>query len=128
VQGTCVFDTGCRGARLLVWLILNDRVQPSFIAGVTAAALRMAVLVLTPNVAAPYASRGGRRVGGIGDGSRRRHPPGRGPGKDFHRQADPGKSVFYEFLGCIKQGVQILWRTATQSCDSPTNFRTQRAR
>jgi len=34
VQGTCVLDTGCRGARLLVWLILNDRVQPSFIAGV----------------------------------------------------------------------------------------------
>jgi hypothetical protein len=34
VQGTCVFDTGCRGARLLVKLILNDRVQPSFIAGV----------------------------------------------------------------------------------------------
>jgi len=27
--------TGCRGARLLVWLILNDRVQPSFIAGVS---------------------------------------------------------------------------------------------
>jgi hypothetical protein len=23
--------TGCRGARLLEWLILNDRVQPSFI-------------------------------------------------------------------------------------------------
>jgi hypothetical protein len=34
VQGTCVFGTGCRGARLLVSLILNDRVQPSFIAGV----------------------------------------------------------------------------------------------
>jgi hypothetical protein len=34
VQGTCAFGTGCRGARLLVWLILNDRVQPSFIAGV----------------------------------------------------------------------------------------------
>jgi hypothetical protein len=34
VQGTCVFDTGCRGARLLVWLILNDRVHLSFIAGV----------------------------------------------------------------------------------------------
>jgi hypothetical protein len=29
VQGTCVFGTGCRGARLLVWLILNDRVRPS---------------------------------------------------------------------------------------------------
>jgi hypothetical protein len=25
---------GCRGARLLVWLILNDRTQPSLIAGV----------------------------------------------------------------------------------------------
>jgi hypothetical protein len=37
VQGTCVLDTGCRGARLLVWLILNDRVQPSFIAGVCTA-------------------------------------------------------------------------------------------
>ena len=36
MQGTCSFDTGCRGARLLVWLILNDRVQPSFIAGVVA--------------------------------------------------------------------------------------------
>ena len=23
MQGTCVFDTGCSGARLLVWLILN---------------------------------------------------------------------------------------------------------
>ena len=34
MQGTCVFGTGCRGARLVVWLILNDRVQPSFIAGV----------------------------------------------------------------------------------------------
>jgi hypothetical protein len=34
VQGTCALGTGCRGARLLVWLILNDRVQPSFIAGV----------------------------------------------------------------------------------------------
>ena len=34
MQGTCVFGTGCRGARLLVWLILNDRVQPSLIAGV----------------------------------------------------------------------------------------------
>jgi len=34
IQGACVFDTGCRGACLLVWLILNDRVQPSFIAGV----------------------------------------------------------------------------------------------
>ena len=34
MQGTCAFDTGCRGACLLVWLILNDRVQPSFIAGV----------------------------------------------------------------------------------------------
>jgi hypothetical protein len=34
VQGTCGFDTGYRGARLLVWLILNDRVRPSFIAGV----------------------------------------------------------------------------------------------
>jgi len=34
VQGTCAFGTGCRGARLLVWLILNDRVQPSLIAGV----------------------------------------------------------------------------------------------
>jgi hypothetical protein len=33
VQGTCVFGTGCRGARL-VRLILNDRVQPSLIAGV----------------------------------------------------------------------------------------------
>jgi hypothetical protein len=30
-----LFDTGCKGARLLVWLILDDRVQPSlFIAGV----------------------------------------------------------------------------------------------
>ena len=28
-------STGRRGARLLVWLILNDRVQPSFIAGVS---------------------------------------------------------------------------------------------
>jgi hypothetical protein len=36
VQGTCVLDTGGRGARLLVWLILNDRAQPSFIAGVLA--------------------------------------------------------------------------------------------
>ena len=36
MQGTCVSDTGCRGARLLVWLILNDRVQPSLIAGVLA--------------------------------------------------------------------------------------------
>jgi hypothetical protein len=35
VQGTCVFGTGCRGARLLVRLILYDRVQPSLIAGVT---------------------------------------------------------------------------------------------
>ena len=34
MQGPCVFDTGCRGARLLAWLILNDRVQPSLIAGV----------------------------------------------------------------------------------------------
>jgi hypothetical protein len=34
VQGTCDDITGCRGTRLLVWLILNDRVQPSFIAGV----------------------------------------------------------------------------------------------
>ena len=34
MQGTCVFGTGCMGARLLVWLVLNDRVQPSFIAGV----------------------------------------------------------------------------------------------
>jgi hypothetical protein len=34
VQGSCGFDTGCRGARLLVWLILNDRVRPSLIAGV----------------------------------------------------------------------------------------------
>ena len=34
MQETCVNITGCRGARLLVWLILNDRVQPSFIAGV----------------------------------------------------------------------------------------------
>jgi hypothetical protein len=34
VQETCDNITGCRGARLLVWLILNDRVQPSFIAGV----------------------------------------------------------------------------------------------
>jgi hypothetical protein len=34
VQGTCVFGTGCRGTRLLAWLILNDRVRPSFIAGV----------------------------------------------------------------------------------------------
>jgi hypothetical protein len=34
VQGTCVFGTGCRGARPLVWLIFNDRVQPSLIAGV----------------------------------------------------------------------------------------------
>jgi hypothetical protein len=34
VQGTRDNITGCRGARLLVWLILNDRVLPSFIAGV----------------------------------------------------------------------------------------------
>ena len=34
MQGTCVFDTGCRGAGLLAWLILNDRLQPSFTAGV----------------------------------------------------------------------------------------------
>jgi hypothetical protein len=34
VQVNCVFDTGCRGARLLVWLILNDRAQPSLIVGV----------------------------------------------------------------------------------------------
>ena len=34
MQGPCVFGTGCRGARLLAWLILNDRVQPSLIAGV----------------------------------------------------------------------------------------------
>jgi hypothetical protein len=32
VQGTCGFDTGCRGAHLLVRLILNDRVSPSFVA------------------------------------------------------------------------------------------------
>ena len=36
MQGTCAFGTGCRGARLLAWLILNARVQPSFIAGVYA--------------------------------------------------------------------------------------------
>ena len=34
MQGTCAFGTGCRGASLLVWLILKDRVQPSLIAGV----------------------------------------------------------------------------------------------
>jgi hypothetical protein len=34
VQGTCAFGTGCRGSRLLVWLILKDRVQPLLIAGV----------------------------------------------------------------------------------------------
>ena len=34
MQGTCALNTGCRGARLLAWLILNDRVQPSLIAGV----------------------------------------------------------------------------------------------
>jgi hypothetical protein len=39
VQGTCDNITGCRGARLLVWLILNDRVQPSFIAGVEVCSL-----------------------------------------------------------------------------------------
>jgi hypothetical protein len=38
VQGTCDNITGCTGARLLVWLILKDRVQPSFIAGVPAEA------------------------------------------------------------------------------------------
>jgi hypothetical protein len=40
VQGICVFGTGCRGARLLVWLILNDRVQTSFIAGVVLTFIR----------------------------------------------------------------------------------------
>ena len=37
MQGTWVFDTGCRGARLLVWLIRNDHVQPLFITGVCTA-------------------------------------------------------------------------------------------
>jgi hypothetical protein len=36
--------TGCRGARLLVWLILNDRVQPSLIAGVEALAPTSSVI------------------------------------------------------------------------------------
>ena len=35
MQGTCAFGTGCRAARLLAWLILNERVQPSLIAGVS---------------------------------------------------------------------------------------------
>ena len=40
MQGTCAFGAGCRGARLLVWLILNDRVQPSFVAGVVTAGVQ----------------------------------------------------------------------------------------
>jgi hypothetical protein len=40
--------TGCRGARLLVWLILNDRVQPSLIAGVRRCVYRDPCKVHTP--------------------------------------------------------------------------------
>ena len=47
--------TGCRGARLLVWLILNDRVQPSCIAGVSH---RVCVRRISQGVARTYIGTG----------------------------------------------------------------------
>jgi len=47
-------SAGCRGARLLVWLILKDRVQPSFIAGVREGRVRFVICGL-PQVGAAVA-------------------------------------------------------------------------
>jgi hypothetical protein len=77
VQGTCVLDTGCRGARLLVWLVLNDRVQPSFIAGVrmrnpvchTVRVPMCARANTGRRTAAGCPADPGRRVQGVADGA-----------------------------------------------------------
>ena len=63
MQGICAFGTGCRGAHLPVWLIFNDRIQPSFMAGVLQAAEHTPLpapcsLYDTPHVYSAYSYRG----------------------------------------------------------------------
>ena len=71
MQGTCV-------ARLLVWLVLNDRVQPSFIAGV----LVTAEAWLQRERVAQLTERGGGGGGGVQGGG------GFHPDRHVHRHPE----------------------------------------